>query len=315
MSTFLLGGLGVYAQQLEVRKGIPIITIFGDVGVGFFGSKMNSIGFHLERAYLGYDYGFNEHFHAKVVYDMGEGEDTKLQRLGYVKNAELDYKNGKFAIKFGLTSTSQFKFQEKFWSYRYVYKSFQDLNKWGSSADLGVSASYTFGSILSTDLSIFNGEGYKKIQADDQFLYGAGFTATLLEGFSLRFYGEMKTAKDTSSQYTAAFFAGYECKAFRVGAEYNMQLNHEFAEHRKLQGFSLYGSGHISDNFAVFVRYDYGSSSSVDAWRFAQDGNTFLFGIDYHNCNFISISPNVRFTQSAVGDRLVYACVSAMVNL
>lgn len=316
LSALFFGGLNGIAQQAEPSKGKPIITIFGDAGVGFSDGDINALGFNLERAYLGYDYGWGEHWHAKVVYDMGKGDDTKLQRVGYVKNAELDYKNGNLAVKIGLTGTSQFGFQEKFWGYRYVYKSFQDQNKWGSSADLGVSASYKFGNFLSADLSVFNGEGYKKIQSDDQLQYALGLTATPVEGLSFRAYGEMKSAKDTSSQYTAALFAGYRCGAFRVGAEYNVQLNHGFGQGRNLQGVSVYGSGRITDRLEVFARYDYGFSHADDTWQFGQDGTTVLLGVDYHNSKLFSISPNVRLTQTADRSKMsVYACVSAKVNL
>lgn len=315
MAALILGGASM-AQEQSSSKGKPIITIFGDAGVGFADGEINALGFNLERAYLGYDYRFDDRWSAKVVYDMGRGDDTKLQRLGYVKNAELDYKNGNLSVKIGLTGTSQFNFQEKFWGYRYVAKSFQDENKWGSSADLGISAAYKFGSILSADLSVFNGEGYKKVQADDQLLYGLGVTATPLKGLSLRMYGEAKTARDTVAQYTAAFFAGYKCKAFRLGVEYNMQLNHGSTAHRDIQGLSLYGSGRLSDQFDAYARFDYGTSSADDAWCFAQDGTMILVGVDYHNCKLFSISPNVRFTQDADGNKKsVYACVSAKVNL
>lgn len=316
LGALFFGGVNSMAQQTDLPKGKPIITLFGDGGVGFTDGDISALGFNLERAYLGYDYGFNEHWHAKVVYDMGKGDDTKLQRIGYVKNAELDYKKGNLAVKIGLTGTSQFNFQEKFWGYRYVYKSFQDHNKWGSSADLGVSASYKFGEAFAADLSVFNGEGYKKIQSDDQLQYALGLTATPVKGLSIRAYGEVKSAKDTSSQYTAAFFAGYKCKAFRIGAEYNIQLNHGFGQNRNLQGVSIYGSGRITDQIEAFARFDYGSSHADDAWTYGQDGSTILIGMDYHNCKLFSISPNVRLTQAVDGNKMsIYACVSAKVNL
>lgn len=316
LSALMLGSASSMAQQSESPKGKPILTLFGDGGIGVADGEVNSLGFNLERAYLGYDYRFNEHWSAKAVYDMGKGDDTKLQRLGYVKNAELDYKNGNWTVKFGLTGTSQFNYQEKFWGYRYVAKSFQDQNKWGSSADMGVSAAYKFGSLLSADLSVFNGEGYKKVEADNQLLYAMGLTLTPAKGFSMRLYGEMKTAKDTASQYSASLFAGYRCEVFRLGAEYNMQLNHGFSENRNLMGLSVYGSGRLSDKLEAFARYDYGTSEADDAWRYGQDGSMLMVGVDYHNCKLFSISPNVRFTQDADGTKKsVYACVSAKVNL
>lgn len=41
-------------------------------------------------------------------------------------------------------------------------KSFQDEYKFGSSADLGVSVAYKFNKVVSADVIVANGEGYKK---------------------------------------------------------------------------------------------------------------------------------------------------------
>lgn len=316
VSTLLMGSVELMAQQAPQSQGKPIITLFGDAGVGTDNGDLSKLGFNLERAYLGYEYGFNEHWKAKVVYDMGKGDDNSLQRLGYVKNAEIDYHHNNLSVKIGLTGTSQFNYQEKFWGYRYVAKSFQDLNKWGSSADLGISTSYKLNDLLSADISVFNGEGYKKVQADDQLQYAIGLTATPVKGFSVRAYGEMKTAKDTVAQYAVALFAGYKCDAFRIGAEYNMQLNHGYSENHNLQGLSVYGVGKVSKNIEVFVRYDYGSSQSEDMWTYGQDGSSELLGFQYKINQLFSIAPNVRFSQSQDGsNKSMYACVSAKVNL
>lgn len=43
-----------------------------------------------------------------------------------------------------------------------MMKSFQDEYKFGSSADLGVSVAYKFNKVVSADVIVANGEGYKK---------------------------------------------------------------------------------------------------------------------------------------------------------
>lgn len=206
--------------------------------------------------------------------------------------------------------------QEKFWAHRYVYKSMMDQCKWGSSADLGVMAAYKVTDWLSADLSVFNGEGYKKIQSDDQMLYGVGLTLIPLDNLTVRLYGDMKTYKDTTNQYDVAIFAGYKTKSFRIGAEYNMPLNHGGAEGRDLQGLSVYGAVAVGQNGEVYARYDLGNSQADDTWHYGQDGQTAILGFHYQANKILSVSPNMRMNQAAGSDKLsVYACVSMKINL
>ena len=52
-------------------------------------------------------------------------------------------KQGNIKTWFGLFDMLQFKVQEKFWGYRYLYKSYMDEYRFGSSADLGTGIQYT----------------------------------------------------------------------------------------------------------------------------------------------------------------------------
>ena len=61
--------------------------------------------------------------------------------------------------------------------------------KFGSSADLGLSAAYEFADWISADAIIVNGEGYKKIQSNEGLSYGLGVTLTPVSGLQVRLYG------------------------------------------------------------------------------------------------------------------------------
>ena len=99
-----------------------------------------------------------------------------------------------------LDELRKFNFQEKFWGYRYAMKSFQDGYKFGSSADLGLSATYKFASWISADAIIVNGEGYKKIQKNDGLNYGLGVTLTPVKGLSVRLYGGLNESSDENKE-------------------------------------------------------------------------------------------------------------------
>ena len=293
MAALILGGASM-AQEQSSSKGKPIITIFGDAGVGFADGEINALGFNLERAYLGYDYRFDDRWSAKVVYDMGRGDDTKLQRLGYVKNAELDYKNGNLSVKIGLTGTSQFNFQEKFWGYRYIRKSFQDEYKFGSSADLGVSATFDFTERFSLDAVILNGEGYKKIQKNDGLNYGLGLTANPVGGFFIRAYGGINQGTEGEQKNTAnlASFIGYKHDKFSLGAEFNQMWNTSFKDDEDKNGFSVYANVKMPKISSIYVRFD--DIFSKDDWNKSKDESNVIFGSQFKVGKYVKLAPNVR---------------------
>ena len=157
------------AQAQEVKsdapKGKPIVQVFTNFHAGF-GEDNDNIGFELDRSYLGYEYNFGKGLSVKAVMDIGMSSDVDdYHRIVYIKNAMVSWTTGALTLNGGLISTTQFNFQEKFWGYRYIMKSFQDKYKFGSSADLGISASYKFTDWISADAIVVNGEGYKKYKS------------------------------------------------------------------------------------------------------------------------------------------------------
>ena len=190
-------GISANAQDVKVEepKGKAIVQTFGNFNVNF--GAGNGRGFDLERTYLGYEYKLGNGLSVKSVMDIGKSSDVSdLQRIAYIKNAMLSWKKGDMTLNGGLISTTQFNFQEKFWGYRYIMKSFQDQYKFGSSADLGLSVAYKFADWISADAIVVNGEGYKKIQKDNGLNYGLGLTLTPTKGFQIRLYGGLNASAE-----------------------------------------------------------------------------------------------------------------------
>ena len=89
--------------------------------------------FEIKRSYLGYSYKMSDSFSAKITFDVGKN-DGGSDYTTYLKIAALTWKaNAKTTINFGMIGTKNFKFMEKGWGKRYVYKSLQDEQKWASS--------------------------------------------------------------------------------------------------------------------------------------------------------------------------------------
>lgn len=122
-----------------------------------------------------------------------------------------------WTLNAGLISTTQFKLQEDFWGKRYVMKSFQDEYKFGSSADLAFSVAYKFNKVVSADVIVANGEGYKKVQVKDGLQYGAGVTLTPVKGLVVRAYGSYNEAVEEGEKgiTNLAAFVGYKMMPFR----------------------------------------------------------------------------------------------------
>ena len=259
---FLFISIGITAQaqdtKVEEPKGKAIVQVFGNFH-SEFGETNNDRGFELERSYLGYEYKLNKNLTVKGVMDIGKSSDVSdYQRIAYIKNAMVSWKKGGFTLNGGLISTTQFNFQEKFWGYRYIMKSFQDQYKFGNSADLGLSASYKFADWVSADAIIVNGEGYKKIQKNDGLNYGLGLTLTPVKGFQVRLYGGLnESGQDGKSDVVnMAVFAGYKCDRFTIGAEYNHMLNASNTKSNDQFGYSAFASVKVAKNADIYARFD-----------------------------------------------------------
>lgn len=273
------------------------------------------MAFNLERAYLGAVYRLDDKWSAKVVYNMGKGGDGKLERIGYVKYAEITYQKKRVRLSAGLISTTQFGTQEKFWGYRYLYKSFQDQRKWGSSADLGISAQCRIADWLSADISIFNGEGYKQLQADSHFQYAFGITAAPIENLTLRGYTDLRTRDNGVPQQSFSLFVGYCGKKIRIGVEYALGLKWAHVENHQVGGISFFAAANLGCRHEIYARYDNGFSSSNDDWSYSGNGQVCLLGWQYKANNLFSISPNLRYTTADNGTKSAGFLVSIKASL
>lgn len=303
-------GIGSQAQSAKVEepKSKAIVQVFGNFHSGF-GALNDDRGFELERCYLGYEYNFGKGLSAKAVMDVGQSKQVDdYHRIAYIKNAMLSWKKGGWTLNGGLISTTQFNFQEKFWGYRYIMKSFQDEYKFGSSADLGLSVAYKFGDWLSADAIIVNGEGYKKIQKNDGLNYGLGVTLTPVKGLQIRLYGGLNECGEEGKKDITNFaaFAGYKCGAFSVGAEYNSMWNAAYADKADQYGYSIFASAKLSERAELYARFD--DLCSDDDWNIAKDEQAALLGAQFKLGKYVKVAPNFRMAMpKADGAENVYS--------
>ena len=296
----ILACIGIAAQAQDVKseepKGKAIVQMFGNFHSGF-GAENDDRGFELERSYLGYEYKLNKELSVKGVMDIGKSNDVSdYQRIAYIKNAMVSWKKGNFTLNGGLISTTQFNFQEKFWGYRYIMKSFQDQYKFGSSADLGLSAAYKFANWVSADAIIVNGEGYKKVQKNDGLNYGVGVTLTPVKGLQMRIYGGLNEGSEAEKEdiKNLATFIGYKCDEFTIGAEYNYMQNASNKDNADQSGYSVFASTKLSKTAEVYARFD--DVYSKNDWNKAKDEQAAILGAQFKLGKYVKVAPNVRMS-------------------
>ena len=303
-------GQSGFGQAKEERKfklkGKPILTIYANWHNGL-GRANGDSGFELDRSYIGYEVDITEKLSGKVVLDIGptNAEGAELERVAYVKNAMLSWKTGEFTLDFGLVSTTQFKEQEGVWGHRYLLKSFQDEYGFGSSADMGVIGRYRFADWLAADISLINGEGYKKLNSDNKYRYAAGITAHPAEGLTLRGYYDVSGQAEggTARQQNLSWFAGYRGEGFSAGVEYNSLYNKASAENADQAGFSAYATVSVHEAWHIFGRYD--DLWSRDDWSEA-DTRAGIIGVEYAPIRQLKIAPNVQWQNPRAGKAVTF---------
>jgi len=270
--------------------------------------------FQIKRAYFGYKYNLSKAFTASVTFDIGKNEGGS-DYTTYLKKAQLDWKlSDQVKLSMGMIGMVQFSDQEKFWGYRYLMKSYQDQYGFGSSADLGVKANFKLSKLLSANLFIVNGEGYKKVQ--DRFgqqKVGGNLILKLDNGISAKIYydsnsfkfdktGDGSVIADTTSISTMAAFVGYKAEKFRIGAEFNQMFNGKKysspAEDQDLFGYSAYATYIINKKLEVFGRFDHLESNTLSGdttpWNYAKDGDAIVAGIQYAPVKGVKMALNYQ---------------------
>lgn len=302
-------------QEDASPKGKAIIAVFANYNMAMQ-NGVSKCGFQLERSYLGYQYSLGNGLELKAVMDIGKPSSVDdYHYVAYIKNAQVSWKHKRLTLTGGMISTTQFNMQEKFWGYRYIYKSFQDQYKFGSSADLGLMVAYKMADWVSADVIMTNGEGYKKVQGNLGFQYGLGLTFTPVKGLSVRVYGGLNNATDAEkvNVYNYAGFVGYKNKAFSLGGEFAMMQNSGNAKNKNLLGCSVYGSVKAHKIVDVYARWD--MLTLNNGWNTEKDEMAVIAGAQVKLGKYVKVAPNFRMALPKDGESKYMAYVSCSFGL
>lgn len=310
-----------YAQEKQnILKNLkPIVQVFGTAS---YDIENNNYGYSFGRAHLGFQYQFNEKWSSKIIIDRGRatsiGEITVTDSLGnilniqnsskegayytmYLKFASLQWKvNDKFTLKGGAILQNHYITQERFWGFRYVAQTFQDLYWKIPSSDLGFIATYKLNNIVSVDAAITNGEGPRKIQdAFGKVKFAGGIDINPSKKIQTRIFYHNRQSKTNSEKNEELFsiFAGYKpITKFRIGGEFNYLANLDNISNLNSYGFSFYSAYQLSNKTELFARYDrliYELPNNFDT-NIKGNGNTIMGGISHSPVKGVNISLNYQ---------------------
>ena len=283
---------------ISMAQGQPSVKIFSNFNYNLSDDENNHKAFEVNRAYLGYKYALSDEFSTKITFDVGKNDGGSAY-TAFLKIASISWKaNKNINLNFGMIGTKNFKFMEKTWGHRYIYKSLQDKHKWANSADVGVSLDYKISNQLSFDAQVLNGEGYKNIQDKDNGLFrgSLGLTYSVSEDVIVRVHRDIvpreEYTEDNDHQNTTSAALAYSGDGFKLGAEYNIQENAENKNGQEKTGISAYGSYDLGDDMSLFGRFD--ELSSENDWNLSKDGTFMIVGVQKQMVKGLKVALNYQ---------------------
>ena len=226
-------------------------------------------GLDVKRFYLGVDHQFNVFWSANLTTDFNyvssDGETNLFVKKAYVQ--------GKFdqaaVLRIGSADMPWIPFVESYYGFRYVENTLTDRLKYANSADWGLHLGGDLGAnkVANYAVSVVNGGGYKNpsrskgvdIEGRVGFVPFEGMIVAV-GGYSGHLGKETESIDAPNTAQRGDVMVAYQDKKVRVGAEYftaknwgNLVLS---PVEDKADGYSLWGSVALTDDVALFARYD-----------------------------------------------------------
>lgn len=298
-------------------KIIPIVQVFGaaayDVG-------NNHYGYSFGRAHLGFQYQFDDKWSAKMILDRGRpttiNEITVADTTGNMLNVDYSSKEGSyytmwlkfaslkwqvndaFLLKGGAILQNHYITQERFWGFRYIAQTFQDLYWHIPSTDLGFMACYKINDVFAVDAAVTNGEGSRvKQDVFGKVKLAGGLDFNPTDKIQTRIYYHNKPSGFANEGMEQMFsvFTGIRAKEnFRIGGEFNYMQNLNNNMQLDSYGFSFYAAWEFIERTNIFARYDklfYDKTANINPFM---NGNTIMSGITYSPLEKINLSLNYQ---------------------
>ena len=259
------------------------------------GTPEKQNAFQFRRVYFTYDKEIDDTFSIRYrleASDKGFANASKM--VPFTKIAQLKWKKGLAGcdVLLGLTGTPTWSISEKVWGYRSIEKTILDLNKIGSSADLGVGLKGKSGK-LGYRLMLGNGPGQKPENDNGKKIYAqAAFQVS--DALQLEGYADFNMQPADENQITVKGFAGLKQDKLSAGLEAFMRINKEKGaadgDDQTKTGVSAFGSLGLSDKLKGFGRVD--MLTTDDGTTTATD-MLVIAGLDHMPAKNVHLMPNL----------------------
>lgn len=289
-------------------------NFFANIYTGFYYRFNTDIkpqtAFEFTTGLLGYSRNLSDNVKAILIYDVTRTTNFSYtdssgisnyfegsKYTAFLKMGEIDWKiNSLIELNVGQLLNEQYlTVQDKFWGYRYIAFTFQEIYRFGMPADFGARLKFNWNKKLMFSATVMNGEGPFRYQdSDGNYLYAGNLEITPNKNLIIKVYGDYMLPSDNNLFPRIAFsgFLGYRKDKFKIGAEYNEVFNQAYIEDLNYSGASLYSSYSINKKVDVIGRCDY----LIDLGSI-ENGQYYLLGLQYSPAEKFYTSVNTRYNE------------------
>ena len=315
---------GAFAQdstriETPVRKFMPVVQVFG---IASYDIPDHYYRYWIDRAFMGFQYKFNEKWSTKVLIDRGSpttvGLITVTDSAGtqhyvtnsahegayytmYLKLATVRWNlSDRFSLEGGVILQNHYIPQDRFWGLRYVTQTFADRYYGIPPTDLGFIGYYRISRILSVDAALTNGEGPRFNQdVFGKVKLAGGISIDPSEKIKFRIFYHRKSCGEPAAA-TEHFFSTFTgihiTQRFRMSLEYDAIENLYNTTDLNSSGYSVYGIHGIGKKMEIFGRFDrllYNGPADPD--NVIGNGMALISGISINPVKGLSFSLNYQY--------------------
>ncbi|MFH2141248.1 MAG: outer membrane beta-barrel protein [Bacteroidota bacterium] len=301
----------------SLKKHSPGL-LFGNIYTGFYyGINENMIpksAFDFTTGILGYCRSISDNVKGTIIYDVTRTTNFNYadtsgisnyfegsKYTAYLKMAQIDWRiNKRIEFNVGQLLNEQYlTVQDKFWGYRYIAFTQQEINRMGMPADFGVRVkAYFLKEKLQFSLTACNGEGPFRYQdSKSKFLVSGNLEYRPNDKWILKVYGDFQKPQDHTliERFVFSGFLGYKVDKLKIGAEFNEVINEKYIEYSHDIGISFYAAYSLSEKIDVLGRYDYIDKESE--LPIGYYGQFIVGGIQYQPVKNFVTSLNIKHNE------------------
>lgn len=302
-----LAALALAGDRSSAGEGKFSGEVFGDVYwiAADHDSAIEDLnGLWFRRINLTHDYKVDDSFSTRVRLEAatpGDFESKELM-LVFIKDAWVKWTTGSQAVLLGLSPTPTWSLVEDVWGYRFIEKVPAELQRLGSSRDMGIAAMGTFGSSKKLGYHAMVGNGNAQVgETDAKKKAYAGLRLRPTEAWAIEAYADYEDRVDSGDRQTYHGFVGYKGQKLRGGVQYISQTRNETGPDVELEILSAFLAKAVSDKTWLYARVDRNFDANPEGEKIAYipfdptAPNYFvLAGIDWWVRDNIGFSPNVE---------------------